>query len=103
MVQEMVTNDTMGNKTPVQFLGIQVSISLLLVNLQYIPITENLHSLLFQTQIFPKDFELLQREDIEVFLSPKMPILGIDAKPHPNPKVCFIGVVPFTIESFATC
>ena len=40
-----------------------------------------------QVQIFPIDFEKLEEKDIEFFISRDRPILGIDAKPHPNPKV----------------
>ena len=40
-----------------------------------------------QVQLIPEDFEELEEKDIEFFLSRDRPILGIDAKPHPNPQV----------------
>lgn len=41
----------------------------------------------FQIQNIPKDFEQLQKDDIEIFISDDRPIYGFDGKPHPQPKV----------------
>ena len=41
----------------------------------------------FQIQNIPMDFEQLQKDDIEIFISDDRPIYGYDGKPHPQPKV----------------
>ena len=43
----------------------------------------------FQTQLWPENLLDLKKEDIEVCLGPEMGVLGIDALPHPNPKVLY--------------
>ena len=39
----------------------------------------------------PKDFETLERKHIEVFLSPDLPILSMEAEAHPDPQTAYVA------------
>ena len=68
---------------PVEYLGLQVYYT----HHSIINIIQTLQAISFQIQNIPVDFEKCTSDDIEFFLCREKPILGVNAKKHPNPKV----------------
>ena len=82
LVKEAHVKKTLLHKQPVKYLGLQVKLFSTILT-----VTHGVFFCVCQIQNFPKDFEKLESHHFEFFLNRNTPILGMDAKPHPNPKV----------------